>query len=120
LRFIADAGTGAMKSWDILSYQPPGWPEAHPAVIVSHPLRTQNKPQVNVLLCSSNPPNRPARPDEVILDQSDGLDWPTLCRCDLLFLVNKSDLKSPRGAVTHERRRPIISTINRANGWVGG
>ncbi len=107
-----------MKTWEIRSWQPPGWPEPHPAVVVSHPNRVANKPEVNVLMCSSKPTTRPAKADEVILDQSDGLNWPTLCRCDLLFLVNKSDLKHLRGVVSEERRRHIIVTINRSNGWI--
>jgi mRNA-degrading endonuclease toxin of MazEF toxin-antitoxin module len=107
-----------MKAWDILSYQPPGWPEPHPAVVVSHPDRVANRPEVNILVCTSKAPTRPAKPHEVVLDQSDGLSWPSLCRCDLFFLVKQSDLTNPRGAVTAERRRQIISTINRVNGWV--
>jgi hypothetical protein len=100
-----------------VSCQPHGWPEPHPAVIVSHPDRVSNKPEVNVLMCSSKPPTRTPKPNEVILDESDGLDGPTFCRCDLLFLVHKAALKNLRGTVTAERKRVIIETINRANGW---
>ena len=107
-----------MKAWEIVSWQPPGWSESHPAVIISHPNRVTNKPEVNVLMCSSKPATRLAKADEVILDQSDGLNWPTLCRCDLLFLANKTDLKHHRGVVTEERRRQITATIKRAKGWV--
>jgi hypothetical protein len=57
-------------------------------------------------------------PNEVILDASDGLNWPTLCKCDLLHLITKSDLKTRRGQVTEERKRQIVATINRANGWI--
>ncbi len=107
-----------MKAWEIWSYQPTGWPEPHPAVIVSHPQRVANKPELNVLMCSSKPATRPAKPHEVILDQADGLSWSTLCRCDLLFLVQTSELTARRGQVTAERRRAIVQTIIRANGWV--
>lgn len=107
-----------MKAWDIYSFQPPGWPEPHPAVIVSHPERVANKLEVTILMCSSKPPTRPVKPNEVILDAADGLQWPTLCRCDLLHTVPKASLKNHRGAVSPERRRQIIATINRANGWV--
>ena len=107
-----------MKAWDIFSFQPPGWPEEHPCVIVSHPLRVTSKPEINILMCSSKAPNRPAEPHEVILDQTDGLDWPTLCRCDLIRAVGKADLKNKRGHVTDARRRQIIETINRSNGWI--
>lgn len=107
-----------MKAWEIWSYQPPGWPEPHPAVIVSHPGRVANKPEVNVLMCSSKQATRPANSDEVILDQADGLNWATLCRCDLFFLVPRSELKNRRGQVTQERKRQMIATVLRANGWV--
>ena len=106
-----------MKAWDIYNWQPPGWPEPHPAVIVSHPGRVALKPEVSLLMCASKPATRAAEPHEVILDSSDGLDWPTLCRCDLFFMVKKSDLKNQRGAVSPERRRQIIATIIRSNGW---
>jgi hypothetical protein len=107
-----------LKAWDIYSFQPEGWPTRHPAVIVSHPDRVANKAEVNVLMCSSHEATRSAKANEVILDQSDGLNWPTLCRCDFLHQVEKADLKNHRGHVTDIRRRQIINTINRANGWL--
>lgn len=107
-----------MKAWDIFSYHPAGWPEPHPCVIVSSPDRVANKPEVNVLMCSSQSAKREAKPNEVILDQADGLDWPTLCKCDLLLDVEKSALKQKRGHVTDSRRRQIINTIVRSHDWV--
>ena len=107
-----------MKAWDIYSYTPPGFPESHAAVIVSAPGGVAEKLEVNVLMCSSHRAGRAARTGEVILDEADGLDWPTLCRCDLLFNVKKSDLTNRRGHVTDARRIEIIRTINRANGWI--
>jgi len=107
-----------MKAREIYSYRHPDWPEPHPAVIVSHPERVALKSEVTILLCSSQPATRPAKPHEVILDRSDGLDWPTLCKCDLLYTIPKTGLNAPRGTVTTERRRQIIATINRAMGWV--
>jgi mRNA-degrading endonuclease toxin of MazEF toxin-antitoxin module len=107
-----------MKAWDIYSYTPPGWPAPHPAVIVSHPDRVANKPDVTILMCSSRGATRPPKSFEVVLDTSDGLEWPTLCKCDLLYAVQKSDLGQYRGTVTLERKRRIVETINRSNGWV--
>ena len=107
-----------MKAWEIYNYQHPDWPEPHPAVIVSHPDRVAVKPEVTILLCSSKSATRPAKPHEVILDRSDGLDWPTVCRCDLLYTLPKTALTALRGTVTAERRRQIVATINRAMGWV--
>src|SRR5438105_14476297 len=98
------SGSAGMNAWDIYSFQPPGWPEPHPAVIVSHPDRVANKPDVNILMCSSQQANRPAKPDEVILDSNDGLNWPTLCRCDLIHSIKKGEVKNQRGRVTDVRR----------------
>jgi len=107
-----------MKALEIWSYHPPGWPEAHPAVIVSHPARVANKPDVTVVMCASQQANRSPEPHEVLLDAADGLAWPTLCKSDLLYAVRKSALTHFRGIVSSERKRQIIATINRANGWV--
>lgn len=107
-----------MNAWEIWSYQPPGWPAAHPAIIISHPARVANKPDVTVIMCTSKPAMRAPEPHEVLLDSADGLSWPTLCKCDLLYAVKKSALMNFRGAVSLERKRQIIATINRANGWV--
>ena len=107
-----------MKAWEIWSYQPKGWPHPHPAVIVSAPGRVANKPEFNVIMCSSLEATRQALPQEVVLDQADGLSWPTLCKCDLFHLVEPKNLTQRRGVVTPERRRQIISTMIRANDWV--
>ena len=68
-----------MKAFDIFSWQPAGWPEPHPAVIVSGPDRVANKPEVEVLMCSSKKAGRAAQPGEIVLDTADGLDWVTIC-----------------------------------------
>ena len=107
-----------MNAWEIWSYQPPGWPDPHPAVIISSRGRVANKPDLNVLMCSSKPAARAALEYEVILDSADGLNWPTLCKCDLFHLVPRDKLINHRGAVSSERRKQIIATINRANGWI--
>jgi mRNA-degrading endonuclease toxin of MazEF toxin-antitoxin module len=104
-----------MKQWEIVTWK---FPEgAHPAVIVSHPERCAHKEQLNVLLCSTQRAQRQARPWEVILDRADGLDWPTLCRCDLLYMVFKTDLAGHRGEVSPARRQQIVSTVIRSMGW---
>jgi hypothetical protein len=107
-----------LNAWDIFSYQPEGFPEPHPCVIISHPSRVANKPEVNLLICSTKRATREAQPHEVILDEADGLDWPTLCRCDLILDVPKNELIQKRGHVSNARRKQIIATINRANDWV--
>ena len=100
-----------MNSWDIFDYD---WPWGkHPAVIVSNRLRVHLKQQVVVLSCRTLQPaqRREAKANETILDSEDGMNWPTLCRCDLLWTVEKSALKNQRGMVCEERRRDIARRI---------
>ena len=54
---------------------------------------------------------------EVILDEADGLDWPTLCKCDQLYSVPKSELQHRRGAVSPARRKVLVRTIIGSLGW---
>jgi mRNA-degrading endonuclease toxin of MazEF toxin-antitoxin module len=100
-----------MRQWDIFTW------EDHPAVIVSHPDRVTRKEIVNVLSCTSQRAARPPKAHEVLLDRADGLDWETLCRCDVLYSVEKSVLGLRRGRVTSERQRQIISRVIQAMGW---
>ena len=100
-----------MNPWDIFDYE---WPWGkHPAVVVSNRFRVELKQQVVVLSCRTLQPThrRNAKPNETILDKTDGLDWATLCRCDLLWTVEKAALKHRRGIVCAERRRDIAKKI---------
>lgn len=54
---------------------------------------------------------REPRANEVLLDEADGLDLKTLCRCDLLFTVEKCKLGRRRGVVTPARRAEIARKI---------
>jgi len=106
-----------MKPFEIFSWQPEGWPEPHPAIIISNPARVANKPDVEVVMCSSKRAGRAAQPGEMILDTADGLDWPTLCKCDLIYAVQKSELKTRRGEVSASRRGLLIRNIIAAHAW---
>lgn len=99
-----------MKAWEIWTADVHG---EHPVVLVSHQARIDAKPEVVVLQCRTMRPGteREPRVNEVVLDQADGLDWKTLCRCDLLYSVAKGELRQCRGVVTKERRRIIARKI---------
>jgi len=97
-----------MKQWEIYHY-PFTAEGAHPAVILSNDERCDNPhyPHVNALLCTSLRAARPAKKNEVILNGSDGLDWLTAVRCDVIYLLPKSGFQAKRGVVARERRRAI-------------
>jgi mRNA-degrading endonuclease toxin of MazEF toxin-antitoxin module len=104
-----------MNAWEVHSCDL-GW-GTHPVVIISHPARAGRKEFVEVLDCSSQRANRPPQENEVVLDQADGLDWPTFCKCDCIFAVPREELKHCHGAVTSERRRQIVRAIIQSHGW---
>ena len=106
-----------MKQFEIYSWQPPNWPEPHPCVIISHPDRAARKPEVEVLLCASQNAKRQPEPHEIILDQEDGLDWQTLCKCDLIYAVNRKALGQKRGEVIQSRRQHLLRTVIGAHFW---
>ena len=90
-------------------------------MILSPPARCANPDieTVNVAACSSQRAQPEPRVNEVMLDQDDGLDWKTLCRCDVFFLAKKAELTTRRGLVTHERRRQLGERIIRLFGlWI--
>jgi hypothetical protein len=107
-----------MKPWEIYTWSFPG-AESHPAVVLGTETRLANKPKVNVLFCSTRRAARAPELHEVILDESDGLDWGTLCKCDLVFAVPKEQLTRKRGAVSLARRRMIAERLIRALGLAG-
>ena len=107
-----------MKPWDIYTWEFPGV-DAHPAVILGTETRLANKPKVNVLFCSSKRAMRKPEALEIILDSADGLDWETLCKCDLVFAVPKEQLSRKRGSVTPPRRRQIAEHVIRGLGLAG-
>ena len=106
-----------MKPFDVFNWQPPGWPEPHPCGIVSHSSRVANQAEVNVVVCSTQRATRLAQAHEVILDQADGLDWPTLCKCDQLYSAPKAELKIRRGPVSPNHRKVLIRTMIGSLGW---
>ncbi len=99
-----------MKAWDIYTADVFG---EHPCVLVSCQARIDAKPELVVLGCRTMRPGneREPRANEVVLDAADGLDLKTLCRCDLLYTVDKARLGRRRGTVTLARRREIARRI---------
>jgi len=99
-----------VKAWDIWTGDVFG---PHPVVLISCQARIDAKPEVMVLKCTTMQPAtaRAAKENEGLLDEADGMDWKTLCRCDLMFALPKAALTNRRGSVTLERRREIARKI---------
>ena len=88
-------------------------------MILSTDERIKLKPRVCVILCSTQRAARKPEVHEVILDEADGLDWETLCKCDVVYAVPKTELVKRRGSVTSERRRAIAERVIRGLGLAG-
>ena len=102
-----------MKPWEIWTADVGHAP--HPVVILSNAGRCASaKPELVILSCTSHRAARAAERHEVIMDEADGLDWPTLCRCDLLYTVRRDQLQRRRGLVTPARRRELARQIVQA------
>ena len=106
-----------MNVFEIYMWHPPNWPEPHPTVIVSHPDRAVRKDWVEVLVCASQRAGRQANATEIVLDQADGLDWPTLCKYDLIYAVPRDELQPRKGQVTDARQSHLVRTMIAAHGW---
>jgi hypothetical protein len=106
-----------MKPFDVFHWQPKGWPEPHPCVVVSHYSRAEKKDPVEVVMCSSKRATRQAEPHEIILDEADAMDWPTICKCDLIHTVPRAELKKHRGSISAGRRHILVRTLIAAHGW---
>jgi mRNA-degrading endonuclease toxin of MazEF toxin-antitoxin module len=92
-----------MKPWEVWTWKFPDAGE-HPAVVLGTDERVRLKPRVCVILCSTQRAARKPEVHEVILDEADGLDWETLCKCDVVYAAPKTELVKRRGSVTAERR----------------
>lgn len=106
-----------MKPFEIWTCHPPGWPEPHPCVIVSHSDRADRKNPVEVVMCSTQRAGRAAEAHEMILDTADGLNWQTLCKCDVIYSVPRAALNNKRGQVSLPRRKQLVQKIVSAHGW---
>src|SRR3954468_23801971 len=99
-----------MKPWEVWTWKSPEAGE-HPAVVLGTEERIRLKQLVCVLLCSTQRATRQPEVHEVVLDEADGLNWETLCKCDVVYAVRKHELAQRRGLVRPERRRAIAERI---------
>jgi mRNA-degrading endonuclease toxin of MazEF toxin-antitoxin module len=86
-------------------------------VVVSHPDRADRKKDVEVVACSTQRTNRRALPHEILLDEADGLDWPTICKCDLIYAVARAELTRHKGHVTNTRQGPLVRALIAGHAW---
>ena len=96
-----------MNQWEIYDY-PFAEEGSHPVLIISNPARAGNSAfsRINGLFCRTARPHVVPKPFYFLLDQADGLDNPTLVRCDHIHELSRDWLarvvaSSPRRAGCH-------------------
>lgn len=107
-----------IAQWDILTARL--WDKDHPVVVLT-PGGLCRQPFLNVLGCTTLYAARQADPrHEILLDEADGLDRPTLCKLSLIHVLEASELHQRRGRVCAERRRQMGAQLIRLYGlWLG-
>jgi len=99
-----------IRQWAIWKAAPAGFSKAHWFVIISPQERLDSsRVAINGLACYSLR-GRKAETD-VLLNSADGFEGPTVCQCDLLFLLDKNRLDLPLGTVSWERQQQIKSKL---------
>ena len=106
-----------MRPWDVCDFRFPHG--SHPCVILSSEEVLAHRNEAIVLACRSLREPRPPKRYEVILDEEDGLDWKTWCRCDFLYTVSKEQIGQKRGSISFVRRREIAVRVLKCLAFAG-
>jgi len=96
-----------VRQWDIWKTRPAGIQKEHWFVILSGAERLQSSShvQINGLACFTL--RGMPRSTDVRLDAADGFPAPTVCQCDLVYFLEKSQLHSHLGKVSYARQQAI-------------
>ena len=96
-----------IRQWEVWKARPIGVEKEHWFVILSGTERLQSSShlQINGLACFSL--RGTPRSTDVRLNSTDGFPAPTVCQCDLVYLLEKGRLHSRLGEVSYERQQAI-------------
>jgi hypothetical protein len=96
--------------WEIWKARPEGFERAHWFVVTSGQERLDStRSTVNALACYSL--RGEALKTDVRLNGADGFSAPTVCQCDMFFVLDKKALHEPLGMVSWERQQQIKSKL---------
>lgn len=98
------------RQWDLVLLPYPRPESPHFLVVLSPDWVATNPdfPTLNGLICHTiRPPDRPPRSHEVFLDEADGLDHKTVCRCHIIVEFSREKIMAARGRVTLPRQTAI-------------
>lgn len=100
-----------LRRWDIVYVQAKGKTinVGHPCVVFSHEDLLENPKvlRLNVLMGTKKLPAAESGANHVLLDEADGLDFPTLVDCSFVLVARKTAISRVAGSVTVFRRQEI-------------
>lgn len=100
------------RQWDVVRVRiNPNDRDEHFAVILSPDEVVAGRAVLNVLSGSSKQPRDQIGPGEVILDEAEGLERPTIINCAFFPVIRKAQISRTVGFVGAERRRVLMRTI---------
>lgn len=81
-------------------------PHGHPLIVLSNDesCTDPNRASINVLFGSTKRPAIGNRPFEIVCDEADGFDRPTVIDCSRIYFIAKAKLGRQLGAVSRVRR----------------
>lgn len=97
--------------FEVWKARPPGFEKDHWFVLISgqERLDSPRRPQVNGLACFTL--RGEPLPTDVRLNSADGFEAPTVCQCDFVYPLHKSELQASRGLVSWERQQAIKARL---------
>ncbi len=88
-------------------------PHGHPLIVFSNDEACVdvNRASINVLFGSTRRPALGNRPFEIICDEADGFDRPTVIDCSRIYFISKEKLGRQLGTVSRVRRAQVCRKI---------
>lgn len=104
----------SLRQWDVVCVRIHAADrDEHPAIVLS-PAEVASSPKidrVNVLYGTTKRPAGGLLPGQILLDEADGCDHPTVFDCLLFPVVKKAAIVAIIGHVSTERRRHLGKTL---------
>ena len=102
-----------LRQWDVVRVRiDPQDRDEHPAIVLSPTeVAAGRADRVNVIYGTTKRPAAGLLPGQVLLDEADGCDHPTVFDCVFFPVVKKSAITAKIGAVSPNRRRHLHQTI---------
>jgi hypothetical protein len=101
-----------VRQWEIYDY-PFAEEGSHPVLILSNSDRAANADfaELNGLFCRSVRPHFQPKWFHFMLGEADGLDNPTVARCDHVYVLRREFIGRRRGVVAVSRRLPLFRKV---------